>query len=126
MNVVFDTTVLVDHLRDFKPATQLIRKVRNKEIVGYISAMTEAELFAGKDSADEKKKVLLSELISLFTKIHVDNEVAKKAGEFKRKYGVLLDDCVIAATASIQNLKLWTKDVEDFKRITEIEVEKPY
>lgn len=126
MKIVFDTTILVDHLRNFSRATDLIKKVRNKEIFGYISALTEAELFAGKDSADEKKRLLLSELISLFTKIDIDNEVAKKAGEFKRKYNVLLDDSIIAATVAIQKSKLWTKNSEDFKKIKEIEVEEPY
>jgi len=126
MRVVFDTAILVDHLRNFNQATNIVRKVRDKEIIGYISALTEAELFAGKDSSDEKKRLLLSELISLFDKVHIDNEIAKKAGEFKRKYDILLDDCIIAATAAIQNAKLWTKNLKDFKKIKEIEVEDPY
>ena len=46
--------------------------------------------------------------------------------EFKRKYNVLLDDCIIAATVFIQNSKLWTKNLEDFQKIKEIVVEKPY
>jgi predicted nucleic acid-binding protein len=126
MKIVFDTSILVDHLRNFSQATVLIRKVRNEEVPGYISALTEAELFAGKDSTDEKKRLLLSELISIFTKIEIDNDIAKKAGEFKRKYNVLLDDCIIAATAAIQKSKLWTKNLEEFKKIKEIEVEEPY
>ncbi len=126
MKIVFDTTILVDHLRNFNRATDLIKKVRDKEISGYISALTEAELFAGKDSADEKKRLLMSELISLFTKIDIDNEVAKKAGEFKRKYNVLLDDSIIAATAAVQRSKLWTKNFEDFKKIKEIDIDEPY
>jgi predicted nucleic acid-binding protein len=126
MKVVFDTTILIDHLRNVKQATELVRKVKDKEIIGYISTLTEAELFAWKDSGDEKKRLLLSELISLFIKIHIDNEISKKAGEFKRKYNVPLDDCIIAATAAIQNAKLWTKNLEDFQKIKEIEVEEPY
>lgn len=126
MRIVLDTTILVDHLRNFKPAIDIVRKVKEGKIVGCISAVTEAELFAGKDSADEMKGRFLSELISLFTKIHVDNEIAKKAGEFKRKYNVSLDDCVIAATVFVQKSKLWTKNIEDFRKIKEIEVEAPY
>jgi predicted nucleic acid-binding protein len=124
--ILFDTAILVDHLRDFKPATDVIVKVRNKEILGRISALTEAELFAGKDSAIESKRRLLSDLISLFVKIHVDNEISKKAGDFKRKYGVPLDDCIIAATAYTQNAKIWTKNLEEFRKIKDIQVEEPY
>ncbi len=126
MKIVFDTTILIDHLRNFAKATELIKKVKNKEIVGYISALTEAELFAGKDSENEKKRTLLSELILQFTKIYVDNEIAKKSGEFKRKYNISLGDSIIAATAFTQKSKLWTKNIGHFQKIKEIEWEDPY
>lgn len=126
MKIVYDTSILVDHLRNFKQATNTIMKARNGEIIGYISALSEAELFAGKDSADEKKRLLVSELISLFIKVNIDNDIARKAGEFRRKYNIPLSDCIIGATAAVNKLKLWTKNVEDFKPIKEIETEEPY
>jgi predicted nucleic acid-binding protein len=47
MKVVFDT-IIIDHLRNVKQATELVRKVKDKKIIGYVSTLTEAELFAGK------------------------------------------------------------------------------
>ena len=64
--------------------------------------------------------------MALFTKFNLDNEISKKTGEFKRKYDILLDDCIIAATAFLQKCKIWTKDIKDFKKIKEIEVKEPY
>jgi len=126
MKVVYDTSILIDHLRNFKQATDTIIKARSGEITGYISALSEAELFAGRDSADDKKRLLVAELISLFIKVNVDNDIARKAGEFRRKYNVPLSDCIIAATAAVQKVRLWTKNVEDFRPIKEIVVEEPY
>ncbi len=97
--LVFDTDILVDHLRGTNKATELIEKVKEGSIIGYISILTEAELFAGKDSEDNNKRMLLTELLSLFNKIEVNEAIARLAGEFRRKYNITLADAIIAATA---------------------------
>ena len=66
------------------------------------------------------------DLILLFTKIEVNNQILQTAGEFRRNYDVQLPDAIIASTAFLQNAKLWTKNIEDFRKIKEIEVEEPY
>ena len=124
--LVFDTDILVDHLRGTKSATVLIEKVREGSIVGYISILTEAELFAGKDSEDENRRALLVELLSLFNKIEVNEAIARVAGEFKRKYGIKLADAIIAATTFIVRCKLTTRNIKDFGKVREINAEKPY
>lgn len=124
--VVFDTTVLIDHLRGFTPAKEKIELVKQKSLLGYISVLTEAELLAGQGSKNSSKRKEIIELISIFQKIILNNEIAQKAGEFKREYNQSLDDCIIAATAFHQNCKLWTKNKKDFEKIKEIEVEDPY
>lgn len=126
MKIVFDISVLIDYLRGIKQSKILINKVRSKEIEGFISTVSEAELFAGKECGKENKRMEIEALTSLFTKINVDSYITQKAGELKRKYNVLLDDSIIAATAFVVKSKLWTKDVRDFEKIKEIEVEEPY
>lgn len=124
--VLFDSSILVDHLRKVYSAENLVLKTSNKELVGYISAITESELLSGKDCKDSSKKLEVENLIKLFTKIDVNNEIAQKAGEFRRNYDVPLDDCIIAATSFYQKCKLWTKNKKDFEKIKEIEIEEPY
>lgn len=123
---LFDTNILVDHLRGNPKATELLERVREGGIVGYISILTEAELFAGKDAEDYRKRALLAELLSLFNKINIDEIIAKVAGEFKRRYQITLADAIIAATAFVLRCKLATKNMKDFKRIKEIAAEEPY
>lgn len=124
--VVFDTSILVDFLRQREGARKVLVDVELRKTDGFISSVTEAELFAGEDAKIQRKMQAMQDLIKLFKKVLVTNEIAQKAGEFKRKYGSPLDDCIIAATASIQNARLWTKNTEDFRKIKEIETEEPY
>ncbi len=124
--IVFDTMILIDHLRGFSPAKEKIRLVEKKSIIGCISVLSEAELLAGEGSKSQTERNEIMQLIEIFQKIAVDSEVAQKAGELKREYKYPLDDCIIAATAFHENCKLWTKNRKDFEKIKEIKVEEPY
>lgn len=126
MNVLLDTNVLVDYLRGLKESKNVIDRIRSREIDAYISSLTEAELFAGRECEKEPKRDQVRALISLFTKRNVDNEVCQLAGGYKRRYGLPLDDCIIAATASILNITVFTKNAKEFEIIKEITVEEPY
>jgi len=125
-SIVFDTSILIDFLRKKEGTKEIMQKVQDGKIKGYVSSITEGELYAGKESLNKKKQKAIVDLIKLFEKILPNNEIAKKAGEFRRDYNVSLLDSIIAATAHIQNAKLWTTNIEDFKKIKEIEVETPY
>jgi hypothetical protein len=123
---VFDTDVLIDHLRGVKEAVALVSRVRDGKILGYISTITEAELFSGKDEEEEAKRTLLLNFLDMFERVEVNSAMARKAGEFRRKYGVEVPDAIIGATASLMGCKLFTRNIHDFEMIKEIEVEKPY
>lgn len=123
---VIDTSVLIDHLRGFEPAKAVIEKISGKYFIAYMSSLTEAELFSGENAKLEKKREELINLIKLFEKVIVNNEIAQKAGEFRRDYGIEIPDAIIAATAFHQNCKLWTKNKKDFENIKGIIVEEPY
>ncbi|MFY3741404.1 MAG: hypothetical protein HMLIMOIP_001860 [Candidatus Nitrosomirales archaeon] len=126
MKIVFDTSILVDCLRNHKNAVEAANRVANKEIEGFISVITEAELYAGKDCRVASGAALVARLISLFTKITLSNDIAQKAGEFRRNFNVEIPDAIIAATAFAQDAKVWTRNYEDFEAIKEITAEEPY
>ena len=126
VELLFDTCVLVDHLRGVAEATKTVKMVKDGFIIGYISTLTEAELFAGKDSDDPRKRTMLIELLNIFEKLDVNESIARVAGEFKRKYGITLADAIIAATAFMLRCKVATQNIKDFKIVKEIDVEKPY
>ncbi len=126
VDVVFDTSIIIDHLRNFKEATKLLEQVKNGLVSGYVSTLTLAELFSGRDAENPSKRIVWEEMLNLFTKIEVSEDIAKVAGEIKRRHGVSLTDAVIAATASSLHCKLLTQDIRDFAKVSEITAEKPY
>jgi predicted nucleic acid-binding protein len=121
MKIIVDTSIIIDILRNVKASIDLIQKL-SKENLLFISGITEAELFSGKDADNERKKEKILELLSYFQKINPTNEILQKAGEFRRKYNVSLLDCIIAATAYYLNAEILTKNGKDFSKIKEIKI----
>jgi predicted nucleic acid-binding protein len=126
MKYVFDTSILIDHLRCIKEARSLIEKVERKEIGGIISVITEAELLSAKRCDDAKEREMIENLLKIFIKKELDNEIAKIAARLKREYGVSLLDSVIAATALKEKCPVLTKNVKDFEKVKIVEIKKPY
>lgn len=124
--VVVDTDILIDHLHAISSAEKVITKVRSREIIGYISGITEAELLSGKECNDLVKLNKVMEFIRIFTKIDVVNKITQKAGEYVRKYDVELPDAIVAATAYYQKAVIWSRNIGDFRKIKEVKVFKPY
>jgi hypothetical protein len=56
----------------------------------------------------------------------VEEEISNKAIELRRKAPIKLADSVIAATAVLNNLKLATRNKEDFKGIEGLEIINPF
>lgn len=124
--VMFDTDILVDYLRGFEPSRSTISKIKDGRLTGYISTITETELFAGEDEKNEEKNALLSELIDMFQKVDVTSAIARRAGKIKRDYGMGVPDSIIAASAMSLNCKLFTRNIKDYETLRGLSVEKPY
>ena len=67
--LLFDTNIIIGHLRGNPKATALLEKVREGSIVGYISTLTEAELFAGRDV--ERAKIVSNDRLFTFGSLGV-------------------------------------------------------
>lgn len=120
---VVDTDIFIDFFRGLESAVEFFNEGLD-EIA--FSAITEAELLSGKDCEDGSKKEKVLHVLSQFEKIAVDNPLVQIAGEFRRKYGLLLPDALIAASAFLLNAPLVTRNLKDFQNIPVIKLEKPY
>jgi predicted nucleic acid-binding protein len=119
MKVVVDTSVLIDILRGIEHPLNLIKNLM-KENELFISGITEAEIFSGKDLEKKERRQKVLEVLSIFQKINPTNEIFQKAGEFRRKYNTSLPDSIIAATAYYLNAEILTKNEKDFSKIKEV------
>src|SRR3989344_1286536 len=124
--VVIDSSVFVDHFRNYTPSVKFFRVLSASSAKALFSAITETELIAGKSCNDNSVRTIVLNMLNSLTKIEVDNQTALKAGDLSRIYGTNLPDSIIAATAIINKAELLTMNVKDFKKIKQLKVRKPY
>ncbi len=120
---LIDTDILIDFLRGKEDAKNFLME-RSEESPLYCSVITIAEIYAGmRKNETEKTNELLNSLFS----IHVTKEIARLAGEFKRgtkSQDLELDDCLIAASAFIENAILATNNIKHYPT-KKIKIETP-
>lgn len=120
---LFDTDIIIDYLRGNKKAVQFFESFEGEFC---ISAITIAELYSGVRGDEEEKD--LNYFLSLFSVYPVNKEIAITGGRLRNKwyqsYGMGLADALIAATASINEMKLISLNRKHFGMLDTLEV--PY
>lgn len=103
--VLLDTDVLIDYLRDYDAAVEYLESLSQPLLV---SVITVAELYSGVREGQERN--VLDQFMRAFDKIPIDDNIAMKAGLIRRQYGpshgVGLADALVAATAEVNNAKV--------------------
>lgn len=112
---LFDTDVLIEHLRGNERATALLLEA---SLAGQAacSVLTRFELLAGMRSNERSQ---IRQLLDSLTNLETSQEVATRAGEWARSFrrsheGVSSIDYLIAATAEIHGADLVTGNVKHF------------
>ena len=112
--ILFDTDILIDHLRGFSPATDLFKNLK-KQFDFSISVITLAEIESG---VRPRERDLVENLLRFFNKLPVTTEIAREAGVFKQSFGkshsIHLPDAIIAATAFVHKIPLYTLNSKDY------------
>lgn len=114
MKTVFDTSILIEHLRGDRRATSLLQSVPNDERLASVLARVELE---GGMKSGERAQV--ASLLSVLRLLPVTDAVARRAGELLRRYrrahsGIDLVDYVVAATAELNDARVVTLNVRHF------------
>ncbi|MCZ6663385.1 MAG: type II toxin-antitoxin system VapC family toxin [Actinobacteria bacterium] len=119
---LFDTDVLIEHLRGNKHATALLLEASSAGQAA-CSVLTRFELLAGMRS-DERSGI--RQLLDSLTNLEASLEVANRAGEWARHYrrshdGISSIDYLIAATAEVHGADLLTRNVKQFPMFEDLE-----
>ncbi|MGR3320127.1 MAG: type II toxin-antitoxin system VapC family toxin [Candidatus Anammoxibacter sp.] len=120
---LIDTDILIDFLRGDECAKNFLIE-RSEDSPLYCSVITIAEIYAGMRKNEAEKT---NELLNSLFAIHVTEEIAKIAGEFKRdtkSQNLELDDCLIAASTFIENAILATNNLKHYPT-KKIKIETP-
>lgn len=110
--VLIDSDVLIEISRG-RNSTILARweQVSQDDVLILCSPVTVAELWRGVRPHEHQN---LNRLLATMTCIPIDADVGRKAGDYMRQFAkshrLELADALIAATASIHKLHLWTRN----------------
>lgn len=113
MTILFDTSVVVDYLRQRDVAVAFVQSRRATPI---LAVATVSELYAGARSRREETRI--ERIIVTSRILLVSVEIAKLAGQHMKHYrashGLDIVDALIAATAEEHRLTLATLNVKHF------------
>lgn len=123
--ICVDSDILVDYLRGVEKARRfLLEKIASGPI--YVSVVSIAEIYSGKDTADLDKRKMLDEFLAQFQAITVTPSLAKCAGEVRRDYLKPFADAIVAASAIEYKLTLATRNAKHFRSIKGLKIVSPY
>lgn len=111
---VFDTSVLIAHLRGDERATQMLLDTPSEHRLASVLARIEIE--GGMRTAERNA---VASLFTVLRLMPVTDAIARRAGEYLRKYrrshtGIDLVDYAVAATADLHGANLATLNVKHF------------
>lgn len=123
MNILVDTSIIIDHLRRKDKANSYLTQISHKYSNLAISIIAYSELWSGKGVWESKKR---NSEIALFCEnvqtILCSQIIAKKAGKIRSNNSVSLPDAIIAATAIENKLPLATLNIKDFSGIPHLKL----
>ncbi len=119
--ILLDTNILIDIL---KGNQKTIEKVQNFDTTLSISSISVMELYYGAINKAELNK--LEKFVSLFNVIHLSENISTYATKLVKTYAkshsLDIPDSLIASTSLVNNYKLFTYNLKDFKYINHIEL----
>jgi predicted nucleic acid-binding protein len=119
---LIDTNAAIDYLDNKLPdnSASLI-----DGIMAQISVISRMELLGWANATDEQVQVL-QQFVNASVVFNLDEPVIVKAIELRKKHKTKLPDAIIAATALVYDLALITRNIDDFKNITELKTIDPH
>lgn len=120
---LLDTSVVVDHLRGYAPATSLLADFLHDRQQLVASEVTRFELLAG---ARPKEHRRLEQFFSVLEWVPVTAEVVGPAADYARAYrrshsGIDMADYLIAGTAVALGAELVTLNVRHFPMLGDLQ-----
>jgi predicted nucleic acid-binding protein len=107
--VLLDSDVIIEWLRGHQPFVEQIPKLLEEHSELFWTPVSVAEIFAGVRRGEESE---VASLFLLLEPVTLSVEVGRKAGGYLKSYAkshnVELGDALIAASAWLEGLKLWT------------------
>jgi len=115
--ILCDTDVIIEYMKGNEVVKKEIVEIGINNIA--VSSVSLMELFYG--ALNKRELNQIKKALNNFNIIHVDTGISNKAVEliekYSKSYGLEPPDALIAATAIVRNIELFTYNSRDFKFI---------
>lgn len=127
--MIQDTSFIIDLLRGDDAATAFLEVIEKESRPQKVSSVTVLELYEGvvRSGTPEKKRERILNVLESKSVVDADRTVMRKAGSISGNLilqGERIDreDCVIAATALLNDETVVTRNTDHFERIEDLEL----
>jgi predicted nucleic acid-binding protein len=108
-DILLDSDVIIEWLRGYQPVAGTVLRLLESGHTLLWTPVSIAEIFSG---ARKDEVVRIETLFLILETLTISEPIGKNAGQYLQKYskshGVELGDALIAASANVANLMLWT------------------
>lgn len=121
---LIDTNILIYHTKGSQAVPSFMSDVVGQRAFN-ISILPKIE-FLGWEKHTREGFQKCEQLVKLANIYPIDEDIAEEAIGLRRRVKIKLADAAIAATALVNNLKLATRNMEDYKAVKELEIFNPF
>lgn len=122
--ILCDTNVIIETLKGDEKTIKFVERIGLENIA--ISSVTVMELYFGALNKRELNKI--KKHLKALNVVHFDNNVSELAvsmiENYGKSHGLQIPDAIIAATALLFEMKLFTLNLKDFKYIDGLNLKK--
>lgn len=123
---LWDTNTAIYYLnQQFPPSAEKFMDRTLKDSIPAISVITEIELLCWKASSEKDLKIL-HDFVGDAMVFELEKDIKLKTANIRKTHKIKLPDAIIAATALTYDFTLLTRNVKDFKNISDLKVINPY
>jgi predicted nucleic acid-binding protein len=113
--ILLDSDVIISWLRGHEPISSAVIQLLEDEDSLVWTPVSVAEIFAGARKSEEQ---LVERLFLILDSLVLSHEIGRKAalylGNYSKSHSVELGDALIAASAALHRLPLWTLHREHY------------
>lgn len=123
--ILCDTNILIEFYKNNPRIGQELRTIGQSQLA--ISVVTEAELYYG--ALDRRELQKIKRHLASLARIPIDPGISSRFLDLMETYtlshNLSLPDALIAATAIVQGIELYTLNVKDFRFIVDLKLYRP-
>lgn len=119
-----DSNTIIEYVGNKMPGKTLMAldKYFNQYLA--LSIITKIEVLGFNEEEDQLK--MLNDFIGLANIFYVNDTIADRTIQLRKEYKIKTPDAIIAATALVNDLILFTRNISDFKKIDGLKIINPW